>query len=354
MARALHSALATVPSATSVPVPSRLDSARIARWSGELGLRLGLAWLLCSTAVHAKLDDESAACQECHAVADLTMKDPQTGGRRPIAIRTEEYTDAAHGRVSCTGCHEHGYTGFPHSGPRIYPRMLCVTCHELDSKVARFHLEERRSELEQSVHGDDVSVDGEEAQPFDCHTCHDPHLFVPVSDMGDAIERIHGSNQLCLGCHGGGARAPFDELRDIRKLHDFLPNRTDHFRKIKCVACHVDLTSLERHRVLPKKDAVRRCEECHSENSARLGSVYGPNSRALDAEPEGGAVGAEEDTLRDHAYVIGSTRSARLDILMLVGWVGVLLLLGAHALARFLHSRGEGRAPRSRGDEAGR
>ena len=99
---------------------------------------------------------------------------------------------------------------------------------------------------------------------------------------------------------------------------------------------------------------MRHCEECHSENSARLGSVYGPGSRALDSEAEGGAAGAEEDTLRDHAYVIGSTRSARLDILMLMGWLTVLLLLGAHALARFLHSRRQGRAPRSPGDEAGR
>ena len=252
VARALHSALASLPTATSVPVSER--PARVRRGSRriQLGSALTLAWLLGTAAAQAKLDEESAACQECHSVADLTMKDPQTGARRPIAIHTQEYADAVHGEVPCTGCHEHGYRGFPHSGPRVYPRMLCVSCHELDSKVARFHLEERRTELEQSVHGDEVTLDGDETQPFDCHTCHDPHLFVPVSDMGDALQRIRGSNQLCLRCHGGGARPPFDELRDIRKLHDFLPNRTDHFRKIKCVACHVDLTSLERHRVLPK------------------------------------------------------------------------------------------------------
>lgn len=239
-----------------------------------------------------------------------------------LTVDPAEYRRSVHGALACAECHPYGYARLPHTGPLAYPRFLCVSCHQKAGDIPQLTLEERRDELLGSAHGREAERD------FDCHTCHDPHLFRLVRDEGAALERIRASNRLCLDCHGAAAgRKPgFKDLAVTAGSHGLFPNPRAHFRKLKCVSCHTGEGDTRDHDVLAAERSVKECSECHGQTSPQFEDSY--TTRVSPGAPESSRE-AQEDV-----YVIGSTRSAWLDRIGLGLLAGVLALTSIHFLAR--------------------
>lgn len=267
------------------------------------------------------LDDTSRACQTCHGIEDWQINDPVAKRTVFLSIDTSSYLRSSHGSVGCLACHDPGYDGKPpHRGSRGHPLYLCVLCHEKDPELQWLHLSERKADLQKSVHGN--TDDG----PLDCHTCHDPHTFRPVNDSEHALRRIERSNAICLNCHGPEAnhRSRFGQP-DAGPAHDRFPNYENHLRKVKCVACHTADAESTHHDVTSKDHGVSECSQCHTPTSPILDIVYGPKR----AE--------HSNSLVDDAYVIGSTRSPRLERLSVVTFLVLIGAISLHALARIIH-----------------
>ena len=269
-------------------------------------------------------EELNAACHECHAVPNLSVFDPRTDRLVILTVDPIAYRSSVHGRLACAECHPYGYDRLPHYGPLSHPRFQCVSCHQKAGDVPQLAFEERREELLGSAHGRETERD------FDCHTCHDPHLFRLVREEGAALDRIRASNRLCLDCHGtAAARKPgFEDLAVSTGTHGLFPNPRDHFRKLKCVSCHTGEGHTRDHDVLAADRSVRECSECHGHDAPRFEDSYRNPDPSAAHEPAGRA--------RQDVYVIGSTRSAWLDRTG-VGLLAMTLALTAvHAVARQL------------------
>jgi hypothetical protein len=284
---------------------------------------LACAFLLVAIACIARsapLDDESQACQSCHGISDWRIREAVSGRELVLSIDTARYQQSVHGSTACRACHDWGYDKIPHRGSGGHGIYLCVVCHDQDEGLFHFQLRQRKADLQASVHGRDAE------QPLDCHTCHDPHLFRPVNDADDALQRIATSNDICLTCHGPNRGQAVDpQLADVSLLHGMFPNYENHVRKVKCVACHSADTSETRHDVLPKERSLRDCARCHTPDSQILQSVYNPR-------------GPTADDLAENAYVIGSTRSPRLERLSVIGFAVTMFAIVAHGLARLIYA----------------
>ena len=302
-----------------------------------LGAVVLFAMPLSAPARGAPLDAESQACQGCHAISDWEINDPVTGRVAQLSIDPEAYARSSHRGVACRSCHGWGYGEIPHRGSSEHPIYECVFCHNEDPVLQHFRLPQRKADLQGSVHGHT------EAGPLDCHTCHDPHTFQPVNDSDDPLLRTGQSNAICLRCHGPETdpRGRFAQP-DAAPYHDAFPNYANHLRKVKCVVCHTpraDDAGGTRHEILTSDLSLRECEQCHTPSSAILDAIYGP--QRLDAEGRLPAPGVE---VVGDAYVIGSTRSPRLERLSVIGFVATCLAIVLHGLARAVYALG-GRRP---------
>ncbi len=290
--------------------------------------------LLPALARGAALDAESQACQDCHAIPDWEINDPVTGRVVHLTIEPEAYARSSHGSVPCRSCHEWGYDEIPHRGSSEHPIYECVFCHDKDPGVKHLRLPQRKADLQGSVHGDT------KAGPLDCHTCHDPHIFQPVNDSDDPLQRIGQSNAICLQCHGPETD-PRDRFaqKDTAPYHAAFPNYANHLRKMKCVVCHTDRAddaAGTRHGILASDLSLRDCEQCHAPSSAILDAIYGP--QRLDAEAGLARLPGSSVEVVGDAYVIGSTRSPRLERLSVVGFAATCLAIVLHGLARAVYS----------------
>ena len=275
--------------------------------------------------VSAPRETQVRWCQQCHGTPGFELNDPITGELRELFVDADRYLASSHGQLSCKRCHERGYRDIPHTYSGYYPRFLCVDCHDDDEVGSRFGLSAHKDELLDSVHGRALGT------PLDCHTCHDPHAFAPIRRSSSALQRTQVSNQLCLDCHGAPAERPagLDDLRDARTTHGLLPSVAVHFRKLRCVTCHVDADSKTRHGVRPAEASVRECTTCHRRESQLLAENFA----------RGGTEPRKEDGVAQSAYVVGSTRSRWLDLISQVGFLLVCALTLLHASARWLGRR---------------
>ena len=280
------------------------------------------------------LDTQSQVCQGCHAIADWEINDPVTGRVVHLSVEPRAYARSAHGSVSCVSCHEWGYNEIPHRGSSEHPIYECVFCHDQDPGVAQLRLSQRKADLQGSVHGDTDSG------PLDCHSCHDPHTFQLVNKSDDPLLRIGQSNAICLRCHGpdSDSRGRFAQ-EDAAPRHAAFPNYVNHLRKVKCVACHTaragDATRT-RHGILTSDLSLRECEQCHTPRSAILDAIYGAQRLASEAGPA--RLPGPEVEVVGGAYVIGSTRSPRLERLSVVGFLATCLVIVLHGLARAVYA----------------
>ena len=244
-------------------------------------------------------------------------------------IDRKKFYEANHKSFSCTDCHSEDYTKFPHPGQlRMGMSYNCLDCHGGDEKFAKFRFEEIDADYHKSVH---LKLEDE---GFTCWSCHNPHEYkISIRDSKNLKETILYDNNICLACHSNYNR--FRLLSDkeevnIMKKHDWLPDLAAHFRSVRCIECHSEVNDsiLVSHQIMPKEDAVRRCNECHSKNSLLMSSLYKfqyqGKSRA----------GFLNGIILNQSYVIGANRNEYLEWISFVIFIIVLIVIGIHIFIR--------------------
>lgn len=244
-------------------------------------------------------------------------------------VEREDFYQSNHKTFSCTDCHSYEYTNFPHPGElRMEPNYNCIDCHGGDDTFAQYHFEEIEEEYQQSTHFK-LEEDG-----FSCWQCHDPHSYkINIRNTDNLKETILYNNSICLSCHSN-----FDHFQlltereeiDILKTHDWLPNQAIHFKNVRCIECHTRINDsiLVAHLITPKEEAVRRCNECHSQNSILMTTLYKFQSK------EQRQSGFFNGIILNQSYVIGANRNEYLNLLSLVIFICLLVVIGIHIAFR--------------------
>lgn len=249
-------------------------------------------------------------------------------------VRRDEFYRSNHKSFSCTDCHSADYVNFPHSGQlRMEEKFNCIDCHGGDEKYASYHFEEIEAEYQQSVHYARLQNEG-----FTCWKCHNPHTYkISVRNDGNLKSAIAYDNAICLSCHSNFNRFQLlterSEINIIEK-HDWLPNQTAHFSSVRCIECHTKLNDSipVAHLIRPKEEAVKRCNECHSQNSLLMASLYKFESKERRHD------GFLNGIILNESYVIGANRNEYLNILSLVILVGVIGVILIHIIFRIRKS----------------
>ncbi len=98
----------------------------------------------------------------------------------------------------------------------------------------------------------------------------------------------------------------------------------------RCIECHSEIndTILVSHLIKPKAEAVKRCNECHSQNSLLLSTLYKFESKAQRKD------GFFNGIILNQSYVIGANRNEYLNDLSLVLIAGVIIIIGVHTYFR--------------------
>jgi hypothetical protein len=283
----------------------------------------------------SKFEADNDRCFKCHGQEKYEYAN-ETLGRQVKAlmctdriINRSEFYSSNHKSFSCTDCHSADYVKFPHSGElRMEQKYNCIDCHGGDEKFAKYKFEEIDSEYQKSTHYK-MEEDG-----FSCWKCHDPHTYkISVRNSTNLKETIAYDNAICLNCHSNFSK--FQVLTDKKEIniiekHDWLPNQTSHFANVRCIECHTQINNNipVSHLITPKEQAVKLCNECHSQNSILMASLYKFESKEQRHD------GFFNGIILNASYVIGANRNEYLNLLSLIIFVGVIAIIGIHIILR--------------------
>jgi hypothetical protein len=245
-------------------------------------------------------------------------------------INRDDFYRSNHRSFSCTDCHSDEYVKFPHSGElRMEQQYNCIDCHGGDEKFARFKFEEIEAQYKKSVHFK------MEEEGFSCWKCHNPHTYrLNARSSTDMKETVLYDNNICLNCHSNYNH--FQLLSDreeinVLKKHEWLPNQTSHFKNVRCIECHSEVNNevLISHLINPKEKAVKKCNECHSQNSLLMSSLYKFKSKEQRKD------GFFNGIIMNESFVIGANRNQYLNLISISIFAFVVLIIGVHIVFRF-------------------
>jgi hypothetical protein len=280
-------------------------------------------------------EEDNQRCLKCHGQERYEYTNENLGRQVKALMSSErivhknEFYQSNHKSFSCTDCHSAEYVKFPHSGElRMEQKYNCIDCHGGDEKFAQYHFAEIEVEYKQSIH---FKL---EEEGFSCWKCHNPHSYkITVRNNDNLKETIAYDNSICLNCHSNFSHFQLltekKEINIIQK-HDWLPNQASHFKSVRCIECHTRINDSIQvsHLILPKASAVKRCNECHSQNSMLMASLYKFESKAQRRD------GFFNGIILNESYVIGANRNEYLNLLSLVLFVGVMSVIGIHIIFR--------------------
>jgi len=279
--------------------------------------------------------ENNEKCFTCHNDGLYEYVNKNTGqvlrqmmGRHTIIPR-EKFYKSVHRNFSCNDCHSFEFKTFPHQAELLFEEHpACIDCHGGDKSFARYKFEDIQSEYQQSVH---YKL---EHEGFSCYKCHNPHEFDPsMKKKRELSEAISYANGICLSCHSNYDRFHLLTNREefnIVSLHDWLPNEALHFRKVRCIECHTKKNDsvLVAHQVLPAKEAVHNCVDCHSRNSILMGTLYKFQAK------EQRKAGFFNAIILNESYVIGANRNNVLNLLSILILLGILGVIFIHVIFR--------------------
>lgn len=279
--------------------------------------------------------NENEGCLKCHGQR-IYKYNNETLGQDVKAlmfperiINRETFYNSNHKSFACVDCHSKGYTKFPHPGELRMEQMYnCIDCHGNDEKFAKFHFEEIEAEYKESIHFK-LEVEG-----FSCWKCHNPHIYkINIRNTAKIKETILYDNNICLGCHSNFDK--FQLLTDreeinIVKAHEWLPNQAAHFQNVRCIECHTKINNdiLVSHLIQSKDMAVKRCNECHSQNSILMATLYKFQSKE---QRQGRFLNG---IILNESYVIGANRNEFLNLASLIILVIVFTSILIHITFR--------------------
>jgi len=286
------------------------------------------------------LDEESRKCLKCHGEARYYLTDTASGDSVKMKMYAElridpvNFLNGTHGAFKCTDCHSSDYTTVPHpASVKFEADYTCLDCHGGDEKYASFHFETIDEEYARSVHADSLGTD------FNCWSCHNPHSYKLTGPKEKVLNKVAIDNGMCLNCHGNPIK--FENLADkeipnLINRHDWLPNQALHFKNVRCIDCHGaqnDSLSVA-HLIKPKKNAVRKCVECHSTNSILMSSLYKHAVREKRNQ-----LGFYNGVITNEAYIIGANRNYYLNVASIIIFALALLGIAIHSTFRILKHR---------------
>lgn len=280
---------------------------------------------------------ENERCLKCHGQARYEYTN-ETLGRHVKAMMCSEriidrklFYNSNHKSFSCVDCHSSEYATFPHPGElRMKLCYNCIDCHGSDEKFSPFGFEKIGEEFQKSIH---YKL---EEYGFSCWKCHNPHTYrINIRNTENLKETILYDNNICLNCHSDYNRFQLlssrEEMNIIEK-HDWLPDQALHFSSVRCIECHTKIIDslLVSHFIVPKDQAVKKCNECHSRNSILMASLYKYQSKE---QLRGGFFNG---IILNESFVIGANRNKYLNILSLVIFGLVILIIGIHIYFRVI------------------
>jgi Zn finger protein HypA/HybF involved in hydrogenase expression len=225
--------------------------------------------------------EDNERCFKCHGQSWYEFTNETIGRTLKATMSSErvmerrEFYSSNHKSFSCTDCHSSDYVNWPHNGAlRMEQQYNCLDCHGGDEVFARFKFEEIDAEYKESIH---FKL---EEEGFTCWKCHNPHSYkISVRNSQNLKETILYDNAICLNCHSNFSQFQLltdrDEINVLEK-HEWLPNQRSHFSNVRCIECHTKVNDsvLVSHYIVPKEEAVKKCNECHSRNSMLMASLY--------------------------------------------------------------------------------
>jgi hypothetical protein len=318
-------------------VPRRRTNASIAtnaRWLASLLVVSALA--VTSTSLAGESPDKklesltNEACQKCHGDRKSERKAPDA--RKPsVYIDSLGLARSEHRGMQCVDCHAAAFGQDPHPKAR---RAQCQDCHVANESGSsgttgkdgagpvRFADIDR--DFQHSVHA-------QKSEEFRCIHCHDAHAF----QLSTTRARVMEHNKICLRCH-----ASSDEYQrfvahpppDLAKAHEWLPNRELHWSRVRCLDCHTGYDPPPgSHLILPRAQAVKRCEACHNQNPTQLLGLYG-RMRGKEVA----SIGCLNSFIINDSYVIGATRNWWMDVGAIVIMGGTGAGIAGHGFLRVL------------------
>lgn len=276
--------------------------------------------------------NENEYCLRCHGELKYTIEDPELGKTLTEQmcicnfIDRDAYYTGVHKAFACGDCHSYGFEEFPHTiEVRMEEMLVCMDCHGYDESFAQYHFEDIEAEFSESTHN---------MEDFTCWKCHNPHSYRAfMRNADDLKEAVLYDNDICLSCHSDFDR--FMLLTDREEInvvesHDWLPNQVAHFRSVRCIECHTEISDsiLIPHKILPKTEAVQRCNECHSRDSRLMHTLYKFQSI------EDRKAGFANSIILNNTYVIGANQNVWLNRLSFLTIGFLLLVIAFHSILR--------------------
>ena len=279
--------------------------------------------------------EDNESCFKCHGQVKYEYANDRLGTQVTALMcsdritKREEFYISNHKSFGCTDCHSTDYGTFPHPGElRMELKYNCLDCHGGDDKYSSFNFETIDSDYRESIHFR-LEEDG-----FTCWKCHNPHTYkISIRDSKNLKETILYDNAICLNCHSDFSRFQLLSDRDeinLMETHEWLPDQTNHFRNVRCIECHTRINDslLVSHMVLSKDKAVKLCNECHSQNSMLMSTLYKFQSKEQRQD------GFFNGIILNQSYVIGANRNEYLNILSIVIFAFVILIICIHIYFR--------------------
>jgi hypothetical protein len=279
--------------------------------------------------------EDNERCFKCHGQSKYEYTNENLGRQvkammfSEVIINRNKFYEANHKSFSCTDCHSEAYTKFPHAGElRMEQSYNCMDCHGGDEKFSKFNFETIESQYRNSTH---FKL---EAEGFTCWDCHNPHYYkINIRNNSNLKEAVLYDNNICLRCHSNYNQFQLLSEREeinILQKHEWLPNQESHFKNVRCIECHAEIndTILVSHLINPVEKAVKRCNECHSQNSLLMSSLYKFESKKQRKD------GFFNGIILNQSYVIGANRNEYLNILSLLIFAVLVIIIGSHIYFR--------------------
>jgi len=283
---------------------------------------------------------ENERCFKCHGQSKYEYTNENLGRQVKALMFSErvidrdKFYDSNHKSFSCTDCHSVDYVTFPHPGElRMEQQYNCLDCHGGDDKFAKFGFEAIEEDYQASVH---FKL---EEGGFSCWKCHNPHSYkISARNSNNLKETVLYDNNICLNCHANFSHFQLltdrDEINILAK-HDWLPNQSSHFKSVRCIECHSEVNNnvLVSHLIHPKEKAVKKCNECHSQNSLLMSSLYKFESKKQRKD------GFFNGIILNESYVIGANRNEYLNIFSLAIFGVLIIIIGTHIFFRLIRKQ---------------
>ena len=290
-----------------------------------------------STFKHAP---ENENCLKCHGQSKFYVPNKSTGKTSTKKMYSEliipryRFYVSNHREFKCTDCHSEDYMTFPHAGDLMMQAMPnCLDCHGGDPKYAKYHFENIEKEFNESVHVKRLGTN------FTCWKCHNGHFYKITARSGENIKHtIAYDNAICLNCHADSLNYQLlteKETPNLISKHDWLPNQKLHFTSVRCIECHTKKSAkdstLVAHQILPKGEAVKKCQECHSTNSILLATLY-----RYEVKETRSTKGFIAGSIINDKYVIGANRNYYLNVLSIIIIIFVFIGITVHTFLRMI------------------